>query len=64
MSNLMIDAQEIAGIMECSQGFAYKLIRQLNRELQEKGFVVRSGRVSRRYFFERTGLDPADDTNE
>lgn len=30
-----------------SQAYAYKLIRQLNEELQDKGFVTIRGRVSR-----------------
>lgn len=60
MSKPMINAQEIAGIMECSEGFAYKLIRQLNQELQDKGYITRTGRVPRKYFFERTGIDPAE----
>ena len=64
MGKPLINAQEISGIMECSEGFAYKLIRQLNQELQEKGFITRSGRVPRKYFFERTGLDPVDNMKE
>lgn len=64
MSKPMINAQEIAGIMECSEGFAYKLIRQLNKELQDKGYIVRSGRVPRKYFLERTGLDPVEVASE
>lgn len=63
MGKLMINAQEIAGIMECSEGFAYKLIRQLNQELQNKGYITRAGRVPRKYFFERTGIDPVEANN-
>lgn len=32
---------------------AYKVIRKLNTELEEKGFMVRDGAVSERYFRER-----------
>lgn len=60
MSKPMINAQEIAVIMECSDTLAYKLIRQLNQELQDKGYITRTGRVPRKYFFERTGIDPAE----
>ena len=41
---------EVLGV---SQAYAYKLIRQLNEELQDKGFVTIRGRVSRKYFEER-----------
>ena len=33
--------------------YAYKLIRQLNEELKEKGFITITGRVNRQYFYER-----------
>ena len=32
---------------------AYRLIRQLNAELEQKGFVVVKGKISRKYFEER-----------
>ena len=34
-------------------GYAYKLIKRLNDELKEKGFITISGRVNRQYFNER-----------
>lgn len=60
MSKLLINAKEIAEIMECSEGHAYKVIRGLNAELEAKGFITRSGRVPRKYFYERTGLEVPD----
>lgn len=36
-----------------SEAYAYKLIKQLNKELEEKGFITIRGRVSRQYFEER-----------
>lgn len=57
MGKQMINAQEVAVIMECSEGFAYKMIRTLNKELRDKGYITRSGRVPRKYFLERTGLE-------
>lgn len=57
MSQLMINAKEIGEIVECSEAHAYKIIRQLNDELTKKGYLTRSGRVPRKYFFERMGLD-------
>lgn len=33
-----------------SKPFAYKLVRQMNAELEEKGFITIAGRVSRKYY--------------
>ena len=45
--------QEVAEILEISQSSAYKIMRQLNKELEEQGKITTAGRVSRRYFEER-----------
>ena len=37
----------------CRSPMAYKLIRQLNEELRDKGFITIAGRVNRQYFNER-----------
>ena len=36
-----------------SKPYAYKLIRQLNKELKDKGFITIAGRINRQYFNER-----------
>lgn len=56
MASQMITAAEVAEIMDCSERYGYNIIKQLNQELAEKGYITRRGRVSRRYFFERTGI--------
>ena len=43
--------------MDCSERYGYDIIKRLNDELIAKGFIVRPGRVSRKYFYERTGLE-------
>ena len=40
-SKLFISAKEVAKELEVSDSYAYRLIRQLNAELEQKGFVVR-----------------------
>ena len=57
MSSQMITASEVAEIMDCSERYGYSLIKQLNQELAEKGYITRRGRVSRKYFYERTGIE-------
>ena len=49
----IIRAKEIAEILDVSEGYAYRLIRELNKELQKQGFRTISGRVSRSYFEEK-----------
>jgi len=53
MDNKFIRAEEVAQELSVSKPYAYKLIRQLNEELREKGFITITGRVNRRYFYER-----------
>lgn len=60
VSKLMITAAEVASIMDCSERHGYALIKGLNEELKAKGYITRSGRVPRKYFFERVGLEDQD----
>jgi sugar-specific transcriptional regulator TrmB len=46
----MMTATEIAQELGVSQGHAYKLIRRLNNELQNQGFVVIAGRLPRAFW--------------
>ncbi|MCL1912903.1 MAG: LysR family transcriptional regulator [Eubacteriaceae bacterium] len=46
-------AGDIAEELGVSTAYAYKLIRSLNDDLKEKGFITISGRVSRQYFNEK-----------
>lgn len=52
-SKLFISAKEVAKELEVSDSYAYRLIRQLNAELEQKGFIVVKGKISRKYFEER-----------
>ena len=49
-----MDPQDVANAMGISRSYAYKVIRTLNNELKEKGFLTVSGKVNRQYFLERT----------
>ena len=48
-----MDAQEVAEALGVSKSKAYVIIKQLNEELQKKGFITVRGRVSRKFFQER-----------
>ena len=51
--NLFIKAEEIAKELGVSKPYAYKLIRKLNEELKNKGFITISGKVNRQFFEEK-----------
>lgn len=48
---------DVMTLMDCKRSAAYKVIRDLNAELSEKGAYVRPGRVSTKYFCERMKVD-------
>jgi hypothetical protein len=50
---VFIKADEIAVELGVSKPYAYKLVRKMNSELKEKGFITISGRVSRKYYREK-----------
>jgi len=47
-NDLFVTAGEVAQDLG-----AYKLVRQMNEELEEKGFITIAGRVSRKYYEEK-----------
>ncbi|MBR5948277.1 MAG: DNA-binding protein [Clostridia bacterium] len=46
--------EEVADILDISKSHAYKIVRKLNDELKEKGFLTIAGRVNKQYFLEKT----------
>ena len=46
-------AEEVAKILTCSRATAYRTIDKLNRELDKKGYLTFSGKISKKYFEER-----------
>lgn len=53
MEKKFIRVEEVAKELDVSVPYAYKIIRMLNDELKEKGFITIAGRVNRQYFNER-----------
>lgn len=50
---MFVRADEIAKDLEVSRTQAYRIIREMNAELREKGFMTVAGRVSRQFYEER-----------
>lgn len=48
-----LTVDEVAEILTVSKSKAYEIVRQLNKELKEKGLITVAARVSKAYFYER-----------
>jgi hypothetical protein len=44
---------EVASVLDVSEPYAYKLIRKMNEELKKTGCITISGRIDRRFFYEK-----------
>lgn len=47
---IFMSAKDVSEIMEISLGHAYKLVRQMNNELKNNGFIVVAGKVPVAFF--------------
>lgn len=47
---LYLTAQDLSELLGVSVGHGYKIIRALNNELSEQGFIVIAGRVPTAFF--------------
>lgn len=59
-NSIFMRVDEVAKVLDVSESYAYKIIKKLNKELAEKGKIVVSGRVNRKYFHQR--IDCTDKT--
>lgn len=50
---LFFNVKDIMEILEVSQTKAYDIIRMLNKELENKSYIIIHGRVPVKYFEER-----------
>lgn len=65
-TKVFLEPAEIASIVGVSMPTAYRIIKALNTELQQKGYVVQTGKVNKKYFEERFGVildEVSDQTN-
>ena len=53
MKSVFYTAQEVADILGVSRTKAYKIVKELNIELREKGYIIIAGKVPKRYFEQR-----------
>lgn len=53
MNEKFLEVGDVMQILGISRSAAYKLMRQINSELEKKGYIVIRGKVSKKYFEER-----------
>lgn len=53
MNEKFLEVGDVMQILGISRSAAYKLMRQINSELEKKGYIVVRGKASRKYFEER-----------
>lgn len=51
-----ITAKEFSQIASISLSTAYRVIREENKKLKEAGKIVIPGKISRKYFMEKTNI--------
>ena len=64
MNKQVLDVHDVCRILKRKQTYGYKVIRDLNKELKEKGYYTNEGRVPAKYFYQRMGLDYEEINNE
>ncbi|MCX3068458.1 hypothetical protein OQE61_13215 [Cetobacterium somerae] len=52
-SKFLYEVDDITTILSISKSKAYKIIKQLNDELETKGYIIIRGKVPVKYFKER-----------
>ena len=63
-NSMFVNAAMVAADFGISESKAYTIIKQLNTELKEKGYLTVAGRVSRQYYQERTYSIPKREMRE
>lgn len=53
MSNTFMRVDDVAQELGVSKSYAYKIVRELNTELKDMGYLTVAGRISKQYFLEK-----------
>ena len=62
---MFLRVEEVAEELGVSKPYAYKLIRSMNEELKKTGCITISGRIDRKFFYEKFyGTRDQRDQNE
>ncbi|MGE9881574.1 hypothetical protein [Blautia obeum] len=53
MNSRFYTAKEVSEMLDVSQAKAYQIIKGLNNELSDKGYITISGKIPKAYFNEK-----------
>ena len=53
MNKTFMRVEDVAHELSVSKSYAYKLVRKLNAELKEMGYLTVAGRINKQYFLEK-----------
>jgi transcriptional antiterminator len=54
-----IHAKDLMTLLGVSEYMAYKIVRDLNKELAEEGYIILKGKIPINYLFNRLGISKA-----
>jgi hypothetical protein len=58
--NKLLNAEEVAEVCKVTKSRAYAIMKLVNKEMKDKGYITIRGRVNSVYLFKRLGLDPKE----
>ena len=53
MNNTFMKVDDVANELGVSNSYAYKVIKNLNADLEKMGYLTIAGRVNKKYFLEK-----------
>lgn len=53
MSRQIMNVKDVAAVLEVSESKSYAIIRALNKELSDKGYITIQGKIPKAYFEEK-----------
>jgi Mn-dependent DtxR family transcriptional regulator len=62
MENSFMRVDDVANELGVSKSYAYKIVKRLNDELKEMGYLTISGRISKKYFIEKLCYNGSEKT--
>lgn len=61
---MLIGVKEVQRILSLPESTAYKVIRELNKELESEGYLTLRGRVEKQYLLERFRMTESESEHE
>lgn len=52
-NSLFYSCKEVMELLGCCESKAYRIMKEMNKELQKKGYITMSGKVPKAYFNEK-----------